>query len=235
MPDKPRDELPETLRACRLWRGAGEPAIAALAGQARVERFARGAVIATEGEEADRFAVIVTGRVKVLHVAPDGREVTFETLEATEPVASIAALAGGRQPASIRAATDVTLAWLPREALLELIGSQPAVSRAMIGDLARRVVNFTAVATALSQDVPSRLAGFLFQRALSQAAATPDGLSVEIGMSKTELASSLGTVPETLSRAFARLRDDGVLEVRGSEVLVRDFAALARLGSGEKD
>jgi len=235
LPAKPRDELLDTLRACRLWRGATEAAVAELARHARIERFTRGAVIATEGEQADRFAVIVTGKVKVLHVAPDGRELTFETLEATEPVAAVAALAGARQPASIRAATDVTLAWLPRASLLELIESQPAVSRAMIADLARRVVNFTAVATALSLDVPSRLAGYLFQRALSQGVATTEGLSVEIGMSKTELASSLGTVPETLSRAFARLRDDGVLEVRGNEVLVRDFATLARLGSGEAD
>jgi CRP/FNR family transcriptional regulator len=51
-------------------------------------------------------------------------------------------------------------------------------------------------------------------------------------MSKAELAASIGTVPETLSRAFARLRDEGVLEVRGGEVVVFDVGALARLGSG---
>jgi CRP/FNR family transcriptional regulator len=51
-------------------------------------------------------------------------------------------------------------------------------------------------------------------------------------MPKAELAASLGTVPETLSRALGRLRDDGVLEVRGNEVLVFDVGALARMGSG---
>jgi CRP/FNR family transcriptional regulator len=230
-----KDELLETLRACRLWRGASDDAIAALAARARTERLPRGAVMATEGEHADRFAVVVRGKVKVLHIAPDGRELTFETIEATEPVGAVSALAGARQPASIQAATDVTVAWLPRDALFDLMQAQPDVSRAIIADLAKRVVNFTAVTTALSLDVPSRLAGYLFQRALAQGAATPEGLTVGLGTSKTDLASSLGTVPETLSRAFARLRDEGVLEVRGGEVLVFDFAALAKLGSGAQD
>jgi CRP/FNR family transcriptional regulator len=80
--------------------------------------------------------------------------------------------------------------------------------------------------------VPGRLARYLFQRSLAAGEATTEGLRVPLGMPKAELASSLGTVPETLSRALARLRDDGVLEVRGNEVLVFDVGALARMGSG---
>jgi CRP/FNR family transcriptional regulator len=43
---------------------------------------------------------------------------------------------------------------------------------------------------------------------------------------------ALGTVPETLSRAFGKLRDDGLIEVHGSRVTVLDVRALASLASG---
>lgn len=231
MPDA-RPDVIAALRATRLWRAADDAAIAALAASARVEDAPRGRILASEGDTPDRLGVVVTGRVKVYHLGADGRELTFETMGAGEPVAAVAALAGSRYPATIEAATDATIAWLPREAVFQLIESQPALARTIISDLAGRVVNLTAVATSLSLDVPARLAGYLFQRALAVGHTTPEGLVVDLGMSKGDLASSLGTVPETLSRALARLRDDGVLEVRTRDVVVKDVGALARLGSG---
>lgn len=231
MADRHPDVFP-ALRAVRMWRAASDDAVRALASKARVEQVARGRMLASEGDTPDRFAVVVTGKLKVYHLGADGRELTFETAGSGEPVAAVAALAGQRYPANVEAATDATVAWLPREALFDLIESEPALARSLVADLANRVVNLTAVATSLSMDVPSRLAAYLFQRALAAGAATPEGLLVDLGMSKTDLASSLGTVPETLSRAFARLRDSGVLEVRAHDVLVLDVGALARAGSG---
>ena len=227
-----RTEVLSALRACRLWHGADDEAIAVLAAQARVEHAERGCILASEGEKPDRFGVVVSGRVRVYHLGADGRVLTFETTGKGSPLGAVAALAGTRYPATIEATTAATIAWLPREALFDLIESRPALLRALVTDLANRVVNMTAVATSLSLDVPSRLAAYLFQRALAVGEPTSAGLIVGLGMTKTELASALGTVPETLSRALARLRDDGVLEVRARDVLVRDVGALARLGSG---
>jgi len=227
-----RDDVRAALRACRLWRTASEDAIDRLASRAKVETVPRGAALAAEGDPADTFGVVVTGRARVYHLQADGRSITYETVETGDPLAAVAALAGGRYPANIDAATPVTVAWLPREALFDLMATDADVSRVIISDLAGRVVNLTAVVQTLALDVPGRLARYLFQRSLASGEATTEGLRVPLGMPKAELAASLGTVPETLSRALGRLRDDGVLEVRGNEVLVFDVGALARLGSG---
>jgi CRP/FNR family transcriptional regulator len=175
---------------------------------------------------------VVAGTVKVYHLGPDGRALTFEKVASGEPFGAIAVLAGTRYPATIETATDATVAWIAREAFFALVESDSALTRSLVTDLANRVVNLTMVTATLNMDVPSRLAGYLFQQALAGGRTTEAGLVVELGMSKGELASALGTVPETLSRALARLRDDGVLEVRTRDVIVKDVGALARLGSG---
>lgn len=227
-----RPDVLKALRDCRLWSAASDEAVAALVARARVRDAARGSVLATEGEVADEFGVLVSGRARVYYLGADGRQITFETVEPGDPLAAVAALAGSRYPANIDAATPVTVAMLPREALFDLLESEPAVARDLIANLANRVINFTNVVHTLALDVPSRLARYLFHRALAGGTVTPRGYEVDLGMKKGELAMALGTVPETLSRAFGRLKDDGVVEVHGQNVTILDMRALASMGSG---
>ncbi len=231
----PRPDVLAAFRTCRLWRGASDDAVARLASIARVQQAPRGSLLASEGEPAGELGIVVSGKARVFHLQADGRTITLETVESGEPFAAVAALAGGRNPANVDAATAVTVAWLDRERLFDLLAQEPGIARSLIGDLAGRVVNLTSVVQSLALDVPGRLARYLFQRSLAAGEATTEGLRVPLGMTKTELASSLGTVPETLSRAFARLRDEGVLVVRGSDVIVHDVGALARLGAGYEE
>jgi CRP/FNR family transcriptional regulator len=219
------------MRACRLWRTASAEAVERLASAARVTDAPRGTVLVTEGEPAVRFGLVVAGKVRVCHVQADGKTVVLETVESGGAFAAVSALAGGRYPATVEATTPVTVAWVEPASVFAMLETEPQVVRALVADLAARVVDLTSVVQTLALDVPERLARFLFQRSLAAGEATPDGLLVPLGMTKTELAASLGTVPETLSRAFARLRDEGVVTVRGSEVVVHDVGALARLGS----
>ena len=227
-----RPDVVAALRACRLWRTASDGAIETLARGAVVEEVPRGTALATEGSAADRFTVVVAGRIRVFHLNADGRTIVLETAGSGEAYGAVAALAGGRYPAHVDAATSARVAWIARDAVFDMLAAEPAVTRTLVADLAERVMGLTAVVQTLALDVPGRLARYLFQRSLAAGEATGEGLRVPLGVTKAELAASLGTVPETLSRAFARLRDDGVVLVRSRDVIVLDVGALARLSSG---
>lgn len=231
-PNDIRPDVWAALRSCRLWRTASDDAVAELARTAHVRELARGSSLAREGETADEFGVLVTGKARVFYLGADGRQITFETISAGEPLAAVAAMAGSRYPANIEAATPATVACIPTSALFDLLAAEPQVARTLVADLANRVVNFTAVVATLALDVPSRVARYVFHRALQSGSPTTRGLEIELGMKKGELAMALGTVPETLSRAFAKLKDDGILEVHGQVVTILDMRALAALGSG---
>ncbi len=234
-PSDIRPDVWAAFRSCRLWRTASDEAVADLARRSSVREVTRGETLAVEGDPAEQFGVMISGKARVFYLGADGKQITFETIESGDPFAAVASLAGGRNPAHVEAATAGTVACVPSSALFGLLEAEPGVARAVIENLATRVVNFTAVVQTLALDVPSRLARYLFQRALQVGTPTPAGLEVDLGMKKGELAMALGTVPETLSRAFAKLREDGVVEVHGGSVTVLDVRALATLGAGYSD
>jgi CRP/FNR family transcriptional regulator len=232
VPEGVRPDVWSAFRACRLWHSASDEGVAGLARAARIADVPRGAHLITEGEAADHFGLMVAGKARVFYLGADGRQITFETIDPGQPFAAVAALAHSRFPANVETATPATVANISAASLFELLDAEPTTSRSVISDLANRVVNFTAVVSTLTLDVPSRVARYVFQQSLKAGRPTREGLEVPLGMKKGELAMALGTVPETLSRAFARLSADGVLEVRGNNVIVLDVRALAALGSG---
>ena len=229
------DDMARMLSQVGLWRRASEHAVQRLAEGARRTSYGAGTLIVSEGEPADEFGVVLAGRVRVFHHAPDGRRLAFDDIRTSEPFGVPAALSRGRFPASVEAVEDTEVAWVGREALFALLAEEPDVARTIVADLAGRVVNLTGIAQALTLDVPSRLARHLFQRALAAGEPIEGGLRVDLGMSKGDLAEALGTVPETLSRALGRLREQGIISVDGKDVIVRDVGALARMGSGYEE
>jgi CRP/FNR family transcriptional regulator len=92
--------------------------------------------------------------------------------------------------------------------------------------LSRRLRQFTVQVENLSlKEVPGRLAGYLLFLSQEQ----KNRQRVELAVSKGQLASLLGTIPETLSRILARMREAGLVEVDGASIALLDFDGLELL------
>ena len=74
-------------------------------------------------------------------------------------------------------------------------------------------------------EVSVRLAGYLLDLPAT------DGNHVELPLSKKDIASYLGTTPESFSRALAKLHRDGLINVAGSTIELVDFDALDELSA----
>jgi CRP/FNR family transcriptional regulator len=94
----------------------------------------------------------------------------------------------------------------------------------MIGGLSRFLRQFaTQIEELTFKDVPARLARYLLDLAGDEAT------RVELPISKSQLASNLGTVSETLSRTLRKLSDDDVVRVNGKTIEILDYDRLEDL------
>ena len=192
----------------------------------------RGQLIFSQGDEAVGLYVVISGRVKIFKLSPEGKEQILHLFGAGEPIGEVAVFAGGKFPAHAQAMEESRLFFFPRPAFIDLIRKYPSVALNMLAVLSLRLRKFTSLIEDLSlKEVPGRLAAHLLYLGEGK-----KGIAeVNLDISKNQLASLLGTIPETLSRILARMTREGYIELSGQRrIRILDRKGLEELASGER-
>jgi CRP-like cAMP-binding protein len=193
--------------------------------------FNKGEVIFFEGDDSNGFFVIVDGLVKVFKVSAEGKEQILHVFGPGEPIGEVSVFSGQQFPAHAEAIAESQLLFFPRAAFVDLIAANPPIALSMLAVLSKRLRQFTVQVEHLSlKEVPGRLAAYLLYLADEQG---KEDL-VTLTISKGQLASLLGTIPETLSRIFARMASQKLIEVRASSIRLLDRSGLEELAERGK-
>jgi CRP/FNR family transcriptional regulator len=209
-----------------MFRGLPEAELDQLTKIATDETISKGAAIFLEGDEGDGFYVVLSGRVKIFKLSTEGKEQTLHLFGAGEPFGEVALFSGSRFPANAEAMEDSRILFFPTEAFAGLIRKNPSVALNMLALLSIRLRRFTALIEDLSlKEVPGRFAAYLLY--LSREKEGSGELSLDI--TKAQLASLLGTIPETLSRILGKMSRSGLIESDGRRIKILDLEGLEEL------
>lgn len=193
-------------------------------------KYTRGEIIFSDGDKADGFYVVADGKVKIFKMSFDGKEQILHIFGPGEPFGEVPVFSGKSFPANAQAIAKSRLIFFPRKDVIALITEKPSLALNMLAVLSMRLRQFTVQIEHLSlKEVPERLAAYLMYLAREQDATN----SVRLDISKGHLASLLGTIPETLSRIFAKMSGDGLIEVSGRDIQLVDHEGLSALAGIE--
>lgn len=233
MTPSPKSFSPELLAFLSqtvLFQGLPEAQLAELTKLAIVQPYSKGDMIFHQGDEGIGFFVIQVGRVKVFKVSPDGKEQILHIFSEGDHFAEVPALDGDCFPASAAAMSKAEVLFFPRQAFLQLLEQQPTLAINLLKSFARHLRRFSHLVDSLTlREVPARLVTYL----LSLSEQKHGAETVELDLPKGQLAARLGTIPETLSRVFARLSQEGLIEVEGSKVKLLDPHRLQQIVAGK--
>lgn len=186
-------------------------------------RFDKGEIVFFEGDEGNGFYIVVDGQVKIFKLSPEGKEQILHIFGPGDPVGEVAVFAGRSFPANGEAIAAARLLFFPRSAFLGLISANPSLALKMLAVLSMRLRQFTTQVENLSlKEVPGRLASYLLVLSEEQ----KDEQTVTLPISKGQLASLLGTIPETLSRIFAKMSAEDLIKVQGRRIRLLDRPGL---------
>lgn len=193
-------------------------------------RVPKGGVVFVEGDADARFFVIGDGRLKAFRNLPGGRSITVFHLSAGDFFGFIPLLDGGPFPVSVSAITAAQLFVLSREDFQRALKDVPELCPALLAYTAKRLRGCLDHVGRLGQKGALPKAASALLALLASTGKCGGRVEVLLPTSQAELARSLDVTPENLSRAFARLCSERIVERTGSrQFLVLDIPALARI------
>jgi CRP-like cAMP-binding protein len=183
-----------------------------------------------QDQPATAFFIVIDGLVKLFRVTPSGDETVIHVLQKGEGFAEAVAFTGNRYPATAEAVTASRVARIPADHIVRCIRENPDIALAMIASTSQHLHHLVLQVEQLkAQSGVQRVAEFL-----ASLARTRQGkCEISLPHDKMLIAARLGLTPESLSRAFARLREIGVT-IHASQVTIDDVEKLRRIAADER-
>lgn len=217
-----RDEQESVVRQSMLLASLPKEAADALVSAATFHSYDRGAALFLQGEKATLIHVVVRGWVKLFRIAPNGSEAVVNVFTKGGSFGEAVALRAQPYPVSAEAVTDCEVMQIPAGVLTSLIRRDPEVAINVLAATFQHLKSLVAqVEQMKAQTGAQRVAEFLLELCSCAVGSCVVGLPYD----KVLIAGRLGMKPESLSRAFSKLRSVGVI-VEGSHAAIEDVARL---------
>ena len=221
------------LQSTALFGCLNDEALSHIAERATELHRQRGEMLFLSGEEARGLFVVVSGRVRVFQHNAGGREQVMHIDTGGSVIAEVPVFDDGPYPASAACETDVDVLFIAKSDMHELCAQYPQLALRALRLMAQRVRRHAQLVETLSfHEVGQRLALFLLAEAQRAKTASGQRIAFPISLSNHQIANRIGSVRDVVARAFARLKHDGLIEVKGRTLIIHDARALKRYAGG---
>lgn len=188
-------------------------------------------LIMRQDDPATAFFIVIDGWVKIYRSAQSGDETVIDMMKKGDSFAEAVAFTGDRYIATAEAVSTTRVGRIPADHLIRCIRGNPDIALAMIASIAQRMHYLVQQVEQLkAQSGVQRVAEFLASLSLVE----QGHCALALPYDKILIAGQLGLTPESLSRAFARLRGAGV-SINASQVMVSDIVKLRRIAADDRN
>jgi len=220
--------IANTLRSCQLFGGITTSDLERIAAFVISKQLEKGEYLFQEGAKAEGFYVMQSGAINVHRVNMAGKEQTICVFRAGESFAEASLASASGYPAAARAIESSTVLLVPKTDFVELLRKHPELALRMLGSMSQHLRVLVGLLDDLTlKDVETRLSHWLLKHCPAPVRSQP--VSFELDRTKRVLAAEMGTASETLSRTFAKLREQKIVRVKGKTITILKPLELEKL------
>lgn len=222
--------LRDLIAGVSMFRSTSAEELDAIATGSRVVCVGKGDALFHRGEPCFGFYVVLSGCVRLVFTAPDGREHIAMIAKRGDHFAEAVMFLGAPYPLDAFAIEDVELLFIGKKGVDSCIDNNSDFARTLIANLSAQLHHFAnQIATLTLHNATQRVIGYLLQHA--ESLNSVDSLSFTLPSRKHDIALHLNISPETLSRTFRQLEDSGLISIKGRDISIPDIAKFRKFGN----
>jgi len=216
-------QAPKLLKELELFSELNDQELEEVAALAQVRKIDTDTTVFHEGDSSDAIFVVVNGRVKIVTTSSDGKEFILTVLGAGQVFGEMGLLETAPRSASVISITEVELLVIKIADFDHLLNSSPGISRKLMAILSRRLRRANSKMESLAyMDVAGRLARYLLDMALDHGQKLGNGWVVVRRPTHSDIAHSIGTSRETVSRLINEFEEGFGLVNKGKFTYIRE-------------
>lgn len=220
------------LEQVALFRGLSPIALDEVARMAHVVEHPRGEAFFRQDTQADRFFVLVQGRVRIVQVTVDGQQVVVHYVNPGEMFGFASVFGDARYPGTAEVVDEARALTWDGAATRALMQRHPALALNALETLGARLREAQQRLRELSTErVERRVARAVLRLAKQAGKAVEGGVRIDFPLSRQDLAELTGTTLHTVSRILSAWEGQGLVETGRQRVVVRDEAGLERVAA----
>lgn len=228
-------EIIENCLACplhqdRLFCKLTSTALAGLDAISSSAIYPKGAILFVEGQEPRGVFVLCNGRVKLSVSSAEGKSLILRIAEPGEVIGLPGTISGKPYEATAEAQEPIQANFISRRPFLEFLRANSEVSLRVAETLcdiyyaAYRGVCYLG----LSGSVEEKLARFLLDFAAGHASGNSQDRAA-MTLTHEEIAETIGSSRETVTRLFADFKRKGLVQIHGATLVIADKGGLQEL------
>ena len=217
------------MKNCNLFEQVATEDIAWLEGHARMRKLKRGEPIYLPSQSADGVVLVASGRVKICHSTPEGKQSIIDFIDAGEVFGELALLDSQQRDEYAEASEKTTLIMIPKREMQALIRKYPRIvlSVTKLIGLRRQKVE-RRLRNLLFRSNRERVIHLLMELAEKYGEPTPEGLALKIRLSHQEMASVIGSTRETVTVVLGQLQAENMLTIARRRIVLNNLEMLAK-------
>ena len=215
----------QILRKHHLFKHMSDDQLTILMQSALLVDLPRGKELFMQGQRAERFYFVISGKVKLFRLIPDGTEKIIELFGPGQPF-GVALMFQDipEYPVTSQAVEPSELISFCNKEYKALVKADSDLAFDLLGEMCNRLQGRLREIEMLSlKNSTNRVVRYFLNMLEEQSGG---GLVVELPVAKHMMAAQLSIQPETLSRIFNRMKEDNVLDVDGRNIHILDLERL---------